>query len=117
MRYYSSIAVDTTLVDPVNSSTTEIPVGGIVGYPVNTPFTIVIDPDTLSEELCEVQSYEGTVFTVTRGFDSTTPVSHNVGAVVKHVASAADFTEFQNYMAANGGGDASISSVFMLGGM
>lgn len=99
MRYYSSIAVDTALTDPVNSSTTDIPVGAIVGYPVDTPFTIVIDPDTLSEELCEVQSYAGTVFTVTRGFDSTTAVAHNVGAAVKHVASAEDFREFQEFMA------------------
>lgn len=100
MRYYSSIAVDTALTDPVNSSTLEIPVTAIVGYPVSTPFTIVIDPDTLSEELCEVQSYEGAVFTVTRGFDSTIAVSHNVGATVKHVISAEDLRESQEHIAA-----------------
>lgn len=103
MRYYSSIAVDTALVDPVNSSTLEIPVTAIVGYPVNFPFTIVIDPDTLSEELCEIASYSGNVFTTTptgRGFDSTTAVAHNVGAVVKHVISAADLREPQEHIAA-----------------
>lgn len=99
MRYYSSIAIDTALTAEIGSSATDIQVGSIVGYPVEFPFTIVIDPDTALEELCEVTNYSGTTFTVTRAFDSTTAVQHGIGATVKHVACAADFTEFQDFMA------------------
>lgn len=100
MRYYSSIAVDTALTAEVGSTATELEVGGIIGYPVDFPFTIVIDPDTALEELCEVTDYAGAIFTVTRGFDSTTAVAHAVGATVKHVMSAIDLRETQQHMAA-----------------
>lgn len=100
MRYYSSIAVDTTLTSSVNSSVTSIPVTGIVGYPAQFPFTIVLDPDTALEELCSVTGYAANTFTVVRGFDSTTAVSHTTGAVVKHVLSAEDLRETQQHMAA-----------------
>lgn len=154
MRYYSSIAVDTALTAAITAEQTTLTVQSASGYPSEFPFTIVIDPDTLSEELCEVTLVAGTVFTVTRGFDSTTATQHGIGAVVKHVASAEDFRETQEHMAAtenvhgiadtaflvtlNGtqtltnktidynnntitnlpeSGDASVSTVFMLGGM
>lgn len=100
MRYYSAIAVDTALSAEVGSSATELEVGSIIGYPTQFPFTIVLDPDTSLEELCEVSEYAGTTFTVTRGFDSTTPVAHAIGAVVKHVMSAEDLRETQQHMAA-----------------
>lgn len=100
MRYYSAIAVDTSLVAQVSSSGTDLLVGSIIGYPTEFPFTIVVDPDTSLEELCEVSGYDGTTFHVTRGFDSTTPTSHSIGAVVKHVMSAEDLRETQQHMAA-----------------
>ena len=138
----------------ITADQTEITVVSASGYPSQFPFTIVIDPDTLSEEMLEVSNVAGTVFTVSRGFDSTTPASHGLGAVVKHVISAADLREPQEHIAAtesvhgiadtaflvtlNGSqtltnktidynnntitnlpiaGDASVSTVFMLGGM
>lgn len=100
MRYYSSIAVDTTLSAGITADQTSLTVTSATGYPAQFPFTIVLDPDTLSEELCEVTNAAGTVFTVTRGFDSTTPASHGLGAVVKHVISAEDLREPQEHIAA-----------------
>lgn len=100
MRYYSSTAVDTALTIQINSSDTTVSVGSVAGYPTQFPFTIVIDPDTANEELVEVTNAAGLTFTVTRGFDSTTPVAHAVGAAVKHVLSASDLREPQEHIAA-----------------
>lgn len=101
MRYYSSTAVDTTLSSQISSSATSLTVGSVTGYPTQFPFTIVIDPDTANEELCEVSNVSGTVMTVTRAFDGTTAVGHAAGAVVKHVLSASDLAEPQSHIAAS----------------
>lgn len=100
MRYYSSIAVDTALTAGITADEETLTVNSASGYPTDFPFTIVIDPDTLSEELVEVSDRAGTVFTVTRGFDSTVATSHGIGAVVKHVLSAEDLRESQEHIAA-----------------
>lgn len=99
MRYYSSISVDTALTAGVSADATSLPVSAIVGYPSQFPFTLVIDPDTAKEELCDVTGYAGLAFTVTRGVDSTLPVAHDAGAKIKHVASGRDFRETQQHMA------------------
>ena len=98
MRYYSSIAVDTALTAAISADATLITVGAIVGYPTQFPFTIAIDPDTAKEELCDVTGYTGTTFTVTRGVDSTSTVSHATGAKVRHVISGRDLREVQDFM-------------------
>lgn len=98
MRYYSSIAQDTTLTSAATAAATSLTVGAIVGYPTQFPFTITIDPDTSLEELCDVTAYSGSTFTVTRGVDGTSATSHAVGAKVKHVVSGRDFTEVQTFM-------------------
>ena len=98
MRYYSSIAVDTVLVDSVTADSVELPVGALIGYPSQFPFTIALDPETVLEELCDVTAIDGTVLTVTRAVDSTVPVSHAVGAKVKHVISGRDLREAQEFM-------------------
>lgn len=100
MRYYSSTAVDTALTLQIGSSDATLTVGSVAGYPTQFPFTIVVDPDTANEELVEVTAAAGTTFTVTRGFDNTTPVAHAVGAAVKHVLSASDLAEPQEHIAA-----------------
>lgn len=100
MRYYSSTAVDTALTAPVGSSDATLSVGSVTGYPTQFPFTIVIDPDTANEELCEVTDGAGLTFTVTREFDDTVGVSHAIGAAVKHVLSASDLREPQEHIAA-----------------
>ena len=101
-RYYSSTAVATTLSGNINNSTTSITVTALTGYPAQTPFTAIIDPDTASEEVVEVTNVSGTTLTVTRGVDGTTASSHNAGAVFRHGVSARDFDEANAFV--NGGG-------------
>lgn len=101
-RYYSSTAVATTLSASANNSTTSITVTALTGYPAQTPFTAIIDPDTASEEVVEVTNVAGTTLTVTRGVDGTTASSHNAGAVFRHGVSARDFDEANAFV--NGGG-------------
>lgn len=92
-RYYSSTAVATTLSGNINNSTTSITVAALSGYPVSTPWTAIIDPDTASEEVVTVTGVSGTTLTVTRGVDGTSATSHNAGAVFRHGVSARDFDE------------------------
>lgn len=101
-RYYSSTAVATTLSASANNSTTSITVTALSGYPAQTPFTAIIDPDTASEEVVEVTNVAGTTLTVTRGVDGTSAVSHNAGAVFRHGVSGRDFDEANAFV--NGGG-------------
>ena len=101
-RYYSSTAVATTLSASANNSTTSITVTALTGYPAQTPWTAIIDPDTASEEVVEVTNVSGTTLTVTRGVDGTTASSHNAGAVFRHGVSARDFDEANAFV--NGGG-------------
>ena len=101
-RYYSSTAVATTLSGNINNSATSITVAALSGYPAQTPFTAIIDPDTASEEVVEVTNVAGTTLTVTRGVDGTTASSHNAGAVFRHGVSARDFDEANAFV--NGGG-------------
>jgi hypothetical protein len=97
-RYYSSNAVSTTLSSGVNSTDLSITVALVTGYPTSFPFTILIDDNIAAkEELCEVSATTSgastMTFTVTRGIDGTTGVSHTAGAVVKLGVSARDFDE------------------------
>ena len=104
-RYYSSTAVATTLSSSASNSDTSIDVTALSGYPVSTPWTAIIDPDTASEEVVEVTNVSGTTLTVTRGVDGTSAVSHSAGAVFRHGVSARDFDEANAFV--NGGGIAS----------
>ena len=92
-RYYSSTAQETTLSSGINNSVTSIVVGATTGFPGSFPYTLILDPDTASEEVVTVTSAAGTTLTVTRGVDGTTAVSHLSGAKVRHGVSARDFDE------------------------
>ncbi|MCH1579719.1 MAG: hypothetical protein L7S55_03365, partial [Luminiphilus sp.] len=92
-RYYSSTAQKTILVDQVDAVDESFTVAQIAGYPGSFPFTILIDRDTIDEEVCEVTAVNGDTFTVTRGVDGTPAVAHSVGAAVEHGVSGRDFRE------------------------
>ena len=92
-RYYSSIAARTTLSGAINSSVTSIGVASTSGFPASTPFTLIIDQDSLTEEVVTCTGVSGTTLTVTRGVDGTTAVAHAAGASVNHGVSARDFDE------------------------
>ena len=97
-RYYSSVAQDTTLTTNMTSLSNTAIVASVTGYPIpNYPFVIAIDYDTSNEELCLVTNSTGLTFNVTRGYNGSTAVAHNVGAVVRHVIVAQDLTDAQNH--------------------
>lgn len=99
-RGYSNVATPLTIVgtlDGSSSSNTVTVSPTPAGWPA-VPFYAVIDKDTASEELVLVTAVSGTAFTFTRGTSLTsgygsTTKTHNSGATVKHVASAADYDE------------------------
>jgi hypothetical protein len=92
-RFYSSIAGRTALSVSVNDATGTFIVDGVSGWPASTPYTLLIDVDTLNEEIVEVTGRSGTTLTVTRGVDGTTAKAHDAGADVRHGVSGRDFSE------------------------
>ena len=93
VRYYSSVAQDTTLQAQVLAGATTMTVGATIGWPISYPFTVALDYGTSSEELVDVTGVAGLVATITRGVDSTTAVTHNAGSTVRHVITARDIRE------------------------
>ena len=96
-RYYSSVARRTTLTSDVNGSATSMQVAAATGWPSLFPYTLIIDQDTVSEEIVTVSARSGTSLTVTRGVDGTAGVAHTAGASVEHGVSARDFEESRQH--------------------
>ena len=71
------------------------------GFPASYPYTLALDYDTASEELINVTAAAGTTLTIVRGQDGTSGTTHDAGAAVKHVASARDYREPQEHIAAS----------------
>jgi len=99
-RKYSSTSVQTTLAADINSSVLALTVasgtgatllGGVTLDAGNVDiFTIVIDPDTINEEVLYVTDRANDTLTVTRGEAGTNNVSHTAGATVRHVLTSDD---------------------------
>jgi len=96
-RYYSAVAQDTTITSGITSSSTTVTVAGTTGYPTSYPFVLALDYNTAAEELVTVTGVSGLTLTITRGYNGTTAVSHNAGAVVRHVITAQDLTDAQTH--------------------
>ena len=92
-RYYSSIAVRTTLSSGIDDTVTSITVAAVTGFPASYPYTLIIDEDIATQEVVEVTAGAGTTLTITRGVDGSVAVAHSSGAAVNHGVSARDFDE------------------------
>jgi hypothetical protein len=92
-RFYSSVAQRTTLAASVDGTTTTFIVDAVVGWPSSFPYTLLIDEDTINEEIVEVTGRSSTTLTVVRGLDGTSGTAHSAGASVRHSVSARDFAE------------------------
>lgn len=102
MRYFSSVATAKTLLMTINSSATSIALSDLTGLPAQYPYTLVLDPDTASEEIVTVTALvSGSTVAVTRGQDGSTATSHSAGAGVRHMVTARDLREPQEHMAAS----------------
>jgi len=107
-RLYSSISIETTLSAGITNSQTSIPVatgtassllGGVSLAAGNVDqFTVAIDPDTSNEEIVFITANSGDNFTVVRGRSGTSAISHNSGAIVKHVLTSNDLDYFNTAM-------------------
>jgi hypothetical protein len=99
-RKYSSTSVQTTLAADINNAVLSLTVatgtgstllGGVTLDPGNVDiFTIVIDPDTVSEEILYVTDRSNDTLTVTRGEAGTNPIAHTAGATIRHVLTSDD---------------------------
>ena len=100
-RYYSATATDNAVAYGISSGATSVTLSTApAGYPTSgNPFVLALDYNTSNEELVLVTSYSGVVLNITRGFNSTVPISHNAGALVRHVISAQDLTDTQTHYA------------------
>lgn len=99
-RFYSNTAIATTLNGAITGANTTIVVLSTSGFPVSFPYTLVLDEGTATEELVAVTAAAGLTLTVGRASDGTAATAHASGATVKHVASAQDFREPQEHIAA-----------------
>jgi hypothetical protein len=103
-RLYSSISVETTLSAGITNSQTVMPVatgtanallGGVSLAAGNVDqFTVAIDPDTANEEIVFITANSGDNFTIVRARAGTSGISHNSGALVRHVMTSNDLDYF-----------------------
>lgn len=97
VRFYSSVAQISSLTAPITNVATTMTLTTVSGWPVTTPFTAVIDPDTPNAEIVNVSATAGPVYTIQRGIDGSSAIAHNGGAVVRHMATARDFSDSRSH--------------------
>lgn len=98
LRYYRNGPARALAFPLANGTDTSITVDSASGFPIQFPYTIILDPDLSTEEVCDVTAAVGNVLTITRGVDSTTAVAHGAGAVVYHGVSARDPREANEHV-------------------
>lgn len=95
IRQYTNNAPPQALTSLLAASTgaTAVNVASTAGYPT-PPFILGIDRGTSSQEVCLCTAIaSGTSFTVTRAYDFTSAVLHNIGATVEHTSAGIDYRE------------------------
>jgi hypothetical protein len=115
-RKYSSTSVEQLLDAPMGAADTTLALdnaaavtallGGVTLAPGNVDqFTIVVDPDTASEEIIFARGTSGNQLTgLLRGQAGTSSTTHSAGATVKHVLTSNDLDYY------TAGVDASITA-------
>lgn len=90
LRYYRNGPARALAFPIANGTDTSMTVDSAAGFPVQFPYTLIIDPDGALEEVVDVTAAVGNVLTMTRGVDSTTASAHGAGVAVYHGVSARD---------------------------
>lgn len=114
-RKYSSTSVETTLASGINTTQTTMTVpsstaatlllGGQTLAAGNVDiFTVVIDPDTINEEVVFVTNVSGNTLTIARGQAGTGTANvsgpaHSAGATIRHSLTSSDLDFFRNGVA------------------
>lgn len=99
-RNYTSSAPATTLSGGITNVAASLTVASSSGYPT-APFVAIIDRDGAGEEAVLVTNVGGTTWTVTRGYDGTTALSHLSGVSVEHGVTAIEFREANTHVNAS----------------
>ena len=92
MRRYINTATPVALTSGVNDAAAVLSVGSTVSFP-DPPFLLGLERGTGNEEVVLCTSKDATNFNVTRGYDGTTAVSHDLGSLVEHTVAAIDYRE------------------------
>jgi hypothetical protein len=103
-RLFTSTSVDTTLTATLLSGATSCTVASTTALlgtiqaaqinPGNT-FTIAINPDTQSEEICVITGVASNTLTILRAQAGTQAQEHQSGSLVRHVLTSMELTEFE----------------------
>jgi hypothetical protein len=108
IRKYSSRSQQTTLTSSITAGTTTMVVGSASalvpsGLTAGHIFTVVIDPDTASEEIVDVSVVSTNTLTIARGIENAgTGQIHSAGAVVRHMVTGRDLRETNLHIEATG---------------
>lgn len=100
VRQYSNTAIETTLTLSILPTDTSIVVASASGFPNTFPYRLTVDFEAPASEIVDVTAASGTTLTVLRGADGTSAQSHSPGAPVVHTATAQDFRDIQDHVAA-----------------
>lgn len=100
-QQYSTIAAQEQLTAGVSNAATLWNVTGTTGFPT-TPFTVIADIGTATQEAVDVTNVSGNVLTVTRAIDGTSAQAHSNQATITHAAIGRDFREARSHMDAAG---------------
>lgn len=97
-RNYTSVLDAKSLAISMNTSVTTMQLNNLTSIP-SYPFTMVIEPDTVSEEIVTVTGlFGGTTVNITRAQDGTSAVAHDAGSEVRHMITARDLQEPQDHI-------------------
>jgi hypothetical protein len=97
-RNYTSVLDAKSLAISMNTSITTMQLNNLTSIPAY-PFTMVIEPDTVSEEIVTVTGlFGGTTVNVVRGQDGTSGIAHDAGSEVRHMITARDLQEPQDHI-------------------
>lgn len=95
-RYYSNVAVPTTITAAIDAVQTTMQVAALDGYPTLFPYTVVLERNEATKaEIVDVVAASGLTLTIVRARDNTVAQTHPINSLVTHDHSARDYTETQ----------------------
>lgn len=97
IRNYVNGAPLLTLAVGVDPGDVVLEVSSTSGFP-DAPFTIALERGTVNEEVVLCTDVSATTFTVLRGWDGTSALSHSVGAAVEHTTAAIDYVDANTHV-------------------
>lgn len=97
-RNHNNTADPVALTIAATAGASVFTVASTAGFPP-VPFIIGVERgDPENEEVCLVTAMTATTFTVTRGYDGTTAVAHEVGMPIEHCVAAIDYREANEHI-------------------